>query len=51
MIALSCPRCGGTFTRTPKSRAMTPERVALILRALKVGRQTVRAMCKRGWPT
>ena len=30
---------------------MTPERVALILRAFKVGRQTVRAMCKRGWPT
>ena len=56
-----CRGCGGTFTRAPKSRAMTPEREALILRALKerlsqrgiaralkVGRQTVRAVRKRG---
>ena len=56
-----CHGCGHTFTRTPKSRAMTPEREALILgalrerisqrsiaRALKVGRQTVRAVRKRG---
>jgi len=58
-----CRGCGRTFTRSPKSRAMTPEREALILRALKerisqrgiaralrVGRQTVRAVRKKGRP-
>ena len=58
-----CRGCGRTFTRAPKSRAMTPEREALILgalkerisqrglaRALKVGRQTVRAVRKKGRP-
>ncbi len=56
-----CHGCERTFTRSPRSRAMTPEREALILRALqerlsqrgiaralKVGRQTVRAVRKRG---
>ncbi len=58
-----CRGCGRTSTRNPKSRAMTPEREALILgalkerlsqrgiaRALKVGRQTVRAVRKKGRP-
>jgi len=58
-----CLGCGRTFTRGAKSRAMTPERQALILRALqerisqrgiaralKVGRQTVRAVRKKGRP-
>ena len=58
-----CHGCGSTFTRNPKSRAMTPEREALIVgalkerisqlciaRALKVGRQTVRAVRKKGRP-
>ena len=61
LIKFGTNRCGRTFTRAPKSRAMTPEREALILgalrerisqrgiaRALKVGRQTVRAVRKRG---
>ena len=56
-----CHGCGRTFTHSPKSRAMTPEREALILgalkerlsqrgiaRALRVGRQTVRVVRKRG---
>jgi transposase-like protein len=56
-----CHGCGRTFTLSPKSRAMTPEREVLILRALQerisqrgiartfqVGRQTVRAVRKRG---
>ena len=56
-----CRGCGRPFTRSPKSRAMTPEREALILgalrerlsqrgiaRVLKVGRQTVRAVRKKG---
>jgi len=58
-----CKACAKTFTLSPKSRAMTPEREALILgalkerisqrgiaRALKVGRQTVRAVRKKGRP-
>ncbi len=58
-----CHGCGRTFTRSPKSRAMTPERENLILRSLKerisqrgiaralrVGRQTVRAVRKGGRP-
>ncbi len=58
-----CRGCERTFTPSPKSRAMTPEREALILRALterisqrgiaralKVGRQTVRAVRKKGRP-
>ena len=56
-----CHGCGRTFTRAPKSRVLTPEREALILgalrerisqrgiaRALKVGRQTIRAVRKKG---
>jgi transposase-like protein len=56
-----CHGCGRTFTRAPKNRTMTPEREALILgalkerisqrgiaRALKVGRQTIRAVRKKG---
>jgi len=56
-----CHGCGRTFTRSPKSQAMTPEREALIVgalkerlshrgiaRAFKVGRQTVRAVRKKG---
>lgn len=56
-----CHGCGRTFTRSPKSRVLTPEREVLILgalkerlsqrgiaRALKVGRQTVRAVRKKG---
>lgn len=56
-----CQSCKRTFTRDPRSRAMTPEREELIVgalrerisqrgiaRALKVGRQTVRAIRKRG---
>lgn len=53
--------CGKTFTPTPHSRAMTPEKEAQILalleerlsqrgiaRAVKVGRQTIRAIRKKG---
>lgn len=56
-----CHGCTRTFTLGARSRALTPEREALILgalrerlsqrgiaRALKVGRQTVRAVRKRG---
>ena len=56
-----CHGCGRTFTRAPKNRTMTPEREALILgalkerisqrgiaRTLKVGRQTIRAVRKKG---
>ncbi len=59
-----CHDCKHTFTRDPKNRAMTPEREAFILgalrerisqrgiaRAFKVGRQTVRSVRKRGQPT
>ncbi len=56
-----CHDCKRTFTLAPRSRAMTAEREALILgalrerisqrgiaRAFKVGRQTVRAVRKKG---
>ena len=56
-----CHDCKRTFTLAPRSRAMTDEREALILgalrerisqrgiaRAFKVGRQTVRAVRKKG---
>jgi transposase-like protein len=56
-----CRGCGKTFTPHPHSRAMTPqkqEQILLLLqervsqrgiaRALKVGRQTIRAIRKKG---
>jgi transposase-like protein len=56
-----CQGCGKTFTLSPRSRAMTPQKEQAILRALterisqpgiartlKVGRQTIRAIRKKG---
>lgn len=56
-----CRECHKTFTPHPMSRAMTPQKEAQILRALqerlsqrgiartfKVGRQTIRAIRKKG---
>jgi transposase-like protein len=56
-----CQGCGKTFTPHPKSRALTPEKQAQIVRALQerisqrgiartlqVGRQTIRAIRKKG---
>ena len=53
--------CGRTFTLNPRIQALTPEKEALILgalqervsqrgiaRSLKVGRQTIRAVRKKG---
>jgi transposase-like protein len=56
-----CRACGKTFTPAPNNRAMTSEKEEQILalleervsqrgiaRALKVGRQTIRALRKKG---
>ncbi len=56
-----CRDCARTFTLSPRSRAMTPQKEAAILRALterisqrgiartlKVGRQTIRVIRKKG---
>jgi transposase len=56
-----CRACGKTFTPRPNDRAMTPDKEEQILallqervsqrgiaRALKVGRQTIRAIRKKG---
>ncbi len=56
-----CLACGRTFTPTPRSRALTPEKQAAIERALaervsqqgiarmlQVGRNTVRTVRKKG---
>jgi transposase-like protein len=56
-----CRGCGKTFTLNPRSRALTPEKEEAICRALqerisqrgiarslKVGRQTIRALRKKG---
>ena len=58
-----CHGCNKTFTRNPKSRALTPEKEQQICRALqertsqrgiartlKVGRQTIRAVRKKTQP-
>jgi transposase-like protein len=58
-----CHACGRTFTLNPRSQALAPEKEQAILRALaerisqrgiaralKVGRQTVRAMRKKTPP-
>jgi transposase-like protein len=58
-----CRACGKTFTPDPRSQALTPEKEEAILRALqervsqrgiarmlKVGRQTIRAIRKKGRP-
>lgn len=58
-----CHGCGKTFTRNPKSRALTPQKQQEICRALqertsqrgiartlKVGRQTIRALRKKTLP-
>ena len=58
-----CHGCKKTFTPQPRSRALTPEKEEAILRALserisqrgiartlKLGRQTIRAVRKKGQP-
>ena len=58
-----CHGCGRTFTLNPKNQALSPDKEAAILaalterisqrgiaRALKVGRQTIRAVRKKGRP-
>ena len=58
-----CHGCAKTFTLNPKSQTLTPEKEALICRALQgrisqrgiaralgVGRQTIRALRKKGQP-
>lgn len=58
-----CRGCGKTFTLNPRSRALTSEKEEAICRALqertsqrgiartlKVGRQTIRALRKKGQP-